>query len=309
MLFAGGFFQFPAHGHVEEHPLPGLVDAQGLALLVDVGDHLLGRQLRIDLEVPHAAQLFLETLEQVVGEKLGAGGGEGDPKNGVDAGGHEVMADGDGLFSSSTPGAAPAAGRSLMSVPRPPALTQAVAAMRMRELSTQEPMCSTGGMPTVSQTSASPGPQCYTGRFRGQQPDLARGHGGAAGGQDDDVVLQQLLDHGEVGVVVHGAAVVAAHHAGHAPDPAVDDVVVQGVVGAPDGAAQQVLDGLVAEAHHRGMADGGDQAPAPCGWGSCRWPPAPPSGPRPGHGARQRGCAWSRRSILARGSVVMSLVW
>jgi len=46
-----------------------------------------------------------------------------------------------------------------MSVPRPPALTQAVAAMRMRELSTQAPMCNTGGMPTVSQISASPGPQ------------------------------------------------------------------------------------------------------------------------------------------------------
>src|SRR5574340_200500 len=56
-------------------------------------------------------------------------------------------------------GAAPAAGRSLMSLPRPPALTQAVAAIRIRELSTQAPMCRTGGIPTVSQTSARPGPQ------------------------------------------------------------------------------------------------------------------------------------------------------
>ena len=46
-----------------------------------------------------------------------------------------------------------------MSVPRPPALTQAVAAIRMRELSTQDPMWRTGGMPTVSQISARPGPQ------------------------------------------------------------------------------------------------------------------------------------------------------
>ena len=32
--------QFPAHGHIVEHALARLVDAQRLALLVDVGDHL-----------------------------------------------------------------------------------------------------------------------------------------------------------------------------------------------------------------------------------------------------------------------------
>ncbi len=69
-----------------------------------------------------------------------------------------------------------------------------------------------------------------------------------------------------MGVVMHGAAVVAADDAGHAPHPAADDVVVQGVVGTTDGAAQQILDGLIAETHdgggfarrnhHRGLAVG-----------------------------------------------------
>ena len=180
-----------------------------------------------------------------------------------------------------------------MSVPRPPALTQAVAAIRMRELSTQAPMCRTGGMPTVSQISARPGPQYLAASGR-QQAVFARGHGGAAGGQDDDVVLNQFLDQHHVGGVLGGAAVVAAHHAGHAPDPAVDDVVVQGVVGAPDGAAQQVLDGLVAEAHHRGGLWATGSSPGISGWGSCRWLPGSPDGPRPGRGGRQRGCASSR---------------
>src|SRR5208337_4151070 len=87
------------------------------------------------------------------------------------------------------------------------------------------------------------------------QAVFARGHGGAAGGEHDDVVLQQFFDHLQVRVVLGGAAVVAAHHPGHPPDAAVDDVVVQGVIGTPDGAPQQVLDGLVAEAHHHGGAD------------------------------------------------------
>ena len=131
-------------------------------------------------------------------------------------------------FSLIHSGAAPAAGRSLMSLPRPPSLTQAVAAIRMRELSTQDPMCSTGGMPTVSQTSARPGPQYSVAASGRHEPGLGGGHGGAAGGQHEDVVLDQLLDQLRWDAVMGGAAVVAAHHAGDAPDPAVDDVVVQG---------------------------------------------------------------------------------
>ena len=61
-------------------------------------------------------------------------------------------------FSLIHSGAAPATGRSEMSSPNPPSFTIAVAAIRILELSTQDPRCSTGGIPTVSHTSASPAP-------------------------------------------------------------------------------------------------------------------------------------------------------
>ncbi len=58
-----------------------------------------------------------------------------------------------------------------------------------------------------------------------------------------------------MGTVMGAAAVVAAHHAGHAPHPAADDVVIQGVVGTADRAAQQILDSFIAETdHRRGLA-------------------------------------------------------
>ena len=44
--------------------------------------------------------------------------------------------------------------------------------------------------------------------------------------------------------------VVAAHHAGHAPYPAVDDIVVEGPVARPEKAAQEIVDRLMAEADH-----------------------------------------------------------
>ena len=56
-------------------------------------------------------------------------------------------------FSLIHSGAAPATGRSDRSSPSPPSSSTLVAAIRMRLLSTQEPICSTGGMPTASQTS------------------------------------------------------------------------------------------------------------------------------------------------------------
>ncbi len=103
LFFAAGLGRhITAHFHIEEHAFPGLVDAQGRPLLVDVGDHLLGRQLRIDFEIPHAAIGLFDALEQVIGEEVGTGGGEGDAEHGVDPGGHKVMADGRWPSHSST---------------------------------------------------------------------------------------------------------------------------------------------------------------------------------------------------------------
>ena len=59
----------------------------------------LATQLRIHLEIPLAAVGLFDALEQVIGEEIGTGGGEGDAEDGVDAGGDKVLADGNGLLT------------------------------------------------------------------------------------------------------------------------------------------------------------------------------------------------------------------
>ena len=48
--------------------------------------------------------------------------------------------------------------------------------------------------------------------------------------------------------IVAGSGIVAADHAGNAADAAVDDVVIQGVISAAEGAAQVILNGFHAKA-------------------------------------------------------------
>ena len=64
-------------------------------------------------------------------------------------------------FSLIHSGAAPATGRSLISTPR--ALATAAQTERMRLMSTQEPMCSTGGIPSAWQTPFNPSPASSAG--------------------------------------------------------------------------------------------------------------------------------------------------
>ena len=54
-------------------------------------------------------------------------------------------------------------------------------------------MCSTGGMPTASQTSRKPGAGLLQRRLGRQQPGLGAGDGGAAGLEHQHVALDQLL--------------------------------------------------------------------------------------------------------------------
>src|SRR5208337_1105952 len=91
--------QGPSHGHVEEHPLSGLLQAQGLSLLVDVGDHELSRLQGIGLEGPHAFVHLLVLFEEVLREGLAPQGGEGGAEDGIDTGCDEVLADGEGLLA------------------------------------------------------------------------------------------------------------------------------------------------------------------------------------------------------------------
>ena len=216
-----------------------------------MSDHLLGHLVWIDLEIPLAAVDLFQTVEQVIGQDVGAGGGPGDAEQGVDPGGDKVLADGDGLLTHPLGGGA--GRRQVANIVaqaagldagggghQDPGVVHAGAHVQHRR--------DTYGLADLGQAGAAE----LRGRFRGQQTGLTAGHGRTAGGQDDDVIFQQLFDQGQMGAVMGAAAVVAADHAGHAPHPAVDDVVIQGVVGTADGAAQQILNGLIAETHHRG---------------------------------------------------------
>src|SRR3990167_5005771 len=61
-------------------------------------------------------------------------------------------------FSDIHSGAAPATGSSSMLFPMPPSFTISQQAVRILVLSTQEPVCKTGGIPTVSHISFNPSP-------------------------------------------------------------------------------------------------------------------------------------------------------
>src|SRR3989304_119119 len=61
-------------------------------------------------------------------------------------------------FSDHHPGAAAATGNSSKERPMPPSFTISMQAVRMRLLSTHDPVCSTGGMPVASQISCRPRP-------------------------------------------------------------------------------------------------------------------------------------------------------
>jgi hypothetical protein len=70
----------------------------------------------------------------------------------------------------------------------------------MRLLSTQDPMPSTGGMPTVSQTSLSPGRPGAA--ASGCEPFLGQGNLGAAGLHHEHVVFDEFLDQFDVDPVL-----------------------------------------------------------------------------------------------------------
>ena len=144
-----------------------------------------------------------------------------------------------------------------MSSPRPPSVATCVSTVRMRELSTQEPRCSTGGMPMASMTSRRPGPACVE-DLGAQVAGLGAGGGGAAGDDDHDVVGDEALDHLDDALVLRDAHVVAADDAGQAADAAGDDGVVERAERAAVEAALHVVEVLVAEAGDQRLVVVGD---------------------------------------------------
>ena len=115
-----------------------------------------------------------------------------------------------------------------------------------------------GGIPTVSQTSASPSPQYLVAASGVSRPCFPEGYGRAAGGEDEHVVLDKLFGEFDMQVVVLDTGVSAADDSGQTSDTAIDDVVVQRSVTGAEHTTQHVVDGLVAEADDHVLLLGGD---------------------------------------------------
>ncbi len=66
--------------------------------------------------------------------------------------------------------------------------------------------------------------------FRGKKPCLAAGDCRAPGGENDNIMLDEFFTDGDMPLIQRGPGVVSPNHAGYTPYPAVDDVVVEGIV-------------------------------------------------------------------------------
>jgi len=66
----------------------------------------------------------------------------------------------------------------------------------------------------------------YLGCFRRQQSFHAAGDRGAAGGKDQHIVFDQLFNYHNVVSIMYCTGIVAAHHAGHTTDTAVNNIVI-----------------------------------------------------------------------------------
>ena len=104
-------------------------------------------------------------------------------------------------------------------------------------------------------------PQPGTGQIGGLGPveaGLGQGNLGASGLDHQDIVLDQFLDQFHMDPVLFDPGIGAAHHTGHAPDPSVDDVVVERPVGRPEGAAQHIVDVFMGKAVDADVLDLGN---------------------------------------------------
>ena len=81
--------------------------------------------------------------------------------------------------------------------------------------------------------------------FGCQKAGLAAGNGVASGGEHDDVMLDQLLDDCDMPLIQRGSGVVSPNHPGHTSYATVNDVVVEGNIGSPEGPPQVIIDCLI----------------------------------------------------------------
>src|SRR5210317_2250302 len=85
--------------------------------------------------------------------------------------------------------------------------------------------------------------------FRIYQSSSAQGSGCTSGGQDQDIIFNQVAGNNLMGFV--GQLIVVATDNGTDPaNAAVNDIIVQGTVTGAEGASQHCVNGLMAEADH-----------------------------------------------------------
>ena len=84
----------------------------------------------------------------------------------------------------------------------------------------------------------------HAGGLRCQEPFRGTGNGVTPGCQNNDVVFNQFFDHGNAAVVMSLSGIITSDHPCAPPDPTVDNVIIQGVVRAPEGSPQMVFNGF-----------------------------------------------------------------
>ena len=145
------------------------------------------------------------------------------------------------------------------------ALPSSAASTRIRQLSTQEPMWSTGGIFSDSQTARRSSPASDA--ASAGEAGLSRCDRGASRLDTENISLDQFLCQGHMPEVVLHVRVVAPDNTDRSPDLPGSDQVDERF----ERAAERVLDRLVGESCHD--RDGSPGIRHPLGSGSCSSPP------------------------------------
>ena len=131
------------------------IQSQGLPFGLHVFDEQSGGLAGIGLDGEAGADNVVEAAQEEVGDGFAAQHRRGHSQNSINTGGHGVSRNSGGLFGVPLRGGG-ATGSLSTSTPRAPA--RAAARLMMRVLSTQDPMCRTGGIFRASQIARNPGP-------------------------------------------------------------------------------------------------------------------------------------------------------
>ena len=75
------------------------------------------------------------------------------------------------------------------------------------------------------------GTAIYMSRFRCKQSGLTASHGGTAGGETDDIVLDQFFNQFQMCLVMYGTGVITANQSGDAADAAINYIIIERCIG------------------------------------------------------------------------------